>query len=56
MAQLSHGVRLDERDIADLITAYHGVTAASPTAAYGMIPTSVTRLLHIAGVRRTPPT
>jgi uncharacterized protein (DUF433 family) len=48
--------RLNERDIADLVTAYReGVTAASLAADYGLSLTSVKRLLHIAGVRRTPP-
>ena len=49
--------RLDERDIADLITAYReGATAASLATAHGVSLTSVKRLLHIAGVRRTSPT
>jgi 2,4-dienoyl-CoA reductase-like NADH-dependent reductase (Old Yellow Enzyme family) len=48
---------LDERDIADLITAYRdGATAASLAAAHGLNLTSVKRLLHIAGVHRTSPT
>jgi hypothetical protein len=49
--------RLDERDIADLITAYRdGATAASLAAAHGVSLKSVKRLLHAAGIRRTPPT
>ena len=49
--------RLDERDIADLITAYRdGATAASLAAAHDLSLKSVKRLLHIAGVRRTSPT
>ncbi len=49
--------RLNERDIADLLTAYReGVTAASLAAAHGLSLTSVKRLLHIPGIRRTPPT
>ena len=45
--------RLDERDIAELITAYReGATAASLTAAHGVSLSSVKRLLHTAGVRR----
>ena len=49
--------RLDERDIADLITTYReGATAASLAAAHGLSLKSVKRLLHIAGVRRTSPT
>jgi 2,4-dienoyl-CoA reductase-like NADH-dependent reductase (Old Yellow Enzyme family) len=49
--------RLEERDIADLITAYReGTTAASLAAAHGVSLKSVKRLLHIAGVRRTSPT
>ncbi|PZS28300.1 MAG: hypothetical protein DLM61_15145 [Pseudonocardiales bacterium] len=49
--------RLDERDIANLITAYRqGSTAASLAAAHGLSLKSVKRLLHTAGVRRTSPT
>ena len=49
--------RLDERDIAELITAYRdGATAASLAAANGLSLKSVKRLLHIAGVRRTSST
>lgn len=48
---------LDERDIGDLITAYReGATAASLAVAHDLSLTSVKRLLHTAGVRRTPPT
>jgi hypothetical protein len=48
---------LDERDIADLITAYReGATAASLAAAHDLTLKSVKRLLHTAGVRRTSPT
>jgi hypothetical protein len=49
--------RLDERDIADLITAYReGAIAASLAAAHGLSLTSVKRILHIAGARQTLPT
>jgi hypothetical protein len=49
--------RLDERNITELITAYReGATAASLAAAHGMSLKSVKRLLHTAGIRRTPPT
>jgi hypothetical protein len=49
--------RLTERDIAELITAYRdGATAASLAAAHSLSLSSVKRLLHIAGVRRMPPT
>ena len=49
--------RLDEQDIAELITAYRdGATAASLAATHGVSPRSVKRLLHTAGVRRTSPT
>jgi hypothetical protein len=49
--------RLDERDIADLIIAYRdGATAASLATAQGMSLRSIKRLLHTAGIRRTPPT
>jgi hypothetical protein len=47
--------RLDEHDIAELITAYRdGATAASLAATHGVSLRSVKRLLHIAGVRRRP--
>jgi len=49
--------RLDQSEIAELITAYrNGATAASLAAARGVSLSSVKRLLHTAGVRRTPPT
>jgi hypothetical protein len=49
--------RLTERDITELITAYRdGATAASLAADYALSLKSVRRLLHTAGVRRTPPT
>ena len=49
--------RLTEGDIADLITAYRdGATATSLAAAHGLSFKSVKRLLHIAGIRRPPPT
>ncbi|MBV8992364.1 MAG: hypothetical protein JO287_01365 [Pseudonocardiales bacterium] len=49
--------RLDEREIAELITTYHnGATATSLAAARGVSLSSVKRLLRTAGVRRTPPT
>jgi hypothetical protein len=49
--------RLTEREIAELITAYRdGTTATSLAADYAISLTSVKRLLHTAGVRRTPPT
>jgi hypothetical protein len=51
--------RLDEREIAELITAYRNgtttTTAASLATAHGMSLTSVKRLLRTAGIRRTPP-
>ncbi|MGH3874686.1 MAG: hypothetical protein ACRDSR_24825 [Pseudonocardiaceae bacterium] len=48
--------RLDERETAELITAYRdGTTAASLAATHGVSLSSVKRLLHTAGVRRTPP-
>jgi hypothetical protein len=48
--------RLNERDVADLITAYRqGITAASLAAIHDLSITSVNRLLHIAGARRTSP-
>ena len=47
--------RLDERDIAELSSAYrNGATAASLAAAHGVSLSSVKRLLHTAGIRRTP--
>jgi hypothetical protein len=40
---------LNERDLADLITAYRqGTTAPSLTAAHGLSLNSVKRILHIA--------
>jgi hypothetical protein len=49
--------RLDEGDIAELITAYRdGATAASLAAAHGVSLKSVKRLLRTAGVRRTSTT
>jgi hypothetical protein len=49
--------RLDERDIAELITAYRdGATAASLATTHSVSLTSVKRLLHTASVRRTPST
>jgi 2,4-dienoyl-CoA reductase-like NADH-dependent reductase (Old Yellow Enzyme family) len=49
--------RLDESDIAELITAYrNGATAASLATTHGVSPSSVKRLLHAAGVRRAPST
>ena len=46
--------RLDEREITQLITAYrNGATTASLAAVHGLSLSSVKRLLHIAGVRRT---
>ena len=49
--------RLDDHHIADLITAYrNGATAASLAATHGLSLSSVKRLLHSAGVCRTPPT
>jgi 2,4-dienoyl-CoA reductase-like NADH-dependent reductase (Old Yellow Enzyme family) len=47
--------RLDERQIAELITAYRdGATAASLAIIHGVSLSSVKRLLHTAGIRRTP--
>jgi hypothetical protein len=44
-------------DIADLITTYRdGATVTSLAVAHGLSLTSLKRLLHIAGVRRTSPT
>jgi hypothetical protein len=49
--------RLDERDIAELITAYRGgATARDLASAHDLSLSRVKRLLRIAGVRRTPPT
>ncbi|MGH3782837.1 MAG: hypothetical protein ACRDRO_20010 [Pseudonocardiaceae bacterium] len=49
--------RLDEREIAELITAYrNGATTASLATAHGVSLSSVKRLLHTAGIRRTPST
>jgi hypothetical protein len=49
--------RLGERDIAELITAHRdGATAASVAAIHGVSLKNVKRLLHAAGIRRTPPT
>ena len=49
--------RLDEREITKLITAYRdGATAASLATTHGVSLTSVKRLLHTAGVRRSPST
>lgn len=42
--------RLNERDIADLITAYREGAAASLAADYGLSLKSVKRFLHIAAV------
>jgi hypothetical protein len=49
--------RLDERDIAELITASRdGVTAAALATTHGVSLRSVKRLLRTAGVRRAPST
>ena len=49
--------RLDEREIAKLITAYHdGATTASLATTHGVSPSSIKRLLHTAGARRAPST
>ena len=49
--------RLDEREIAELITAYrNGATTASLAAAHGVSLSSVKRLLRTAGIRRTSST
>ncbi|MBV8995918.1 MAG: hypothetical protein JO287_19940 [Pseudonocardiales bacterium] len=46
--------RLDEREIAELITAYRsGATATSLAAAHGVSLSSIKRLLRTADVRRT---
>jgi hypothetical protein len=48
--------RFTETDIAELITAYrNGATADSLAATHGVSLSSVKRLLHTAGIRRTPP-
>jgi hypothetical protein len=48
--------RLDEREIAELISAYReGTTVASLATAHG-VSLNYQRLLHIPGVRRTSPT
>ncbi|MBV9160898.1 MAG: hypothetical protein JO281_04920 [Pseudonocardiales bacterium] len=47
--------RLDERELAELITAYRdGATAASLATIHGVSLSSVKRLLHTAGARRAP--
>jgi 2,4-dienoyl-CoA reductase-like NADH-dependent reductase (Old Yellow Enzyme family) len=49
--------RLTETGITELITAYrNGATAASLATTHGVSLRSVKRLLHTAGIRRTPPT
>jgi hypothetical protein len=49
--------RLDEREIAELITAYrNGATIASLAAAHGVSLSSVKRLLRTAGIRLRPST
>jgi 2,4-dienoyl-CoA reductase-like NADH-dependent reductase (Old Yellow Enzyme family) len=49
--------RLDQREIAELITAYrNGATAASLAANHGISLRSVKRLLHTADVRRASST
>ena len=49
--------RLDDREIAELITGYrNGATAASLTTTLGVSLSSVKRLLYTAGVRHTPST
>jgi hypothetical protein len=49
--------RLDEREIAELITAYRtGATAVSLAATHGVSLRSIERLLHFADVRRAPST
>jgi hypothetical protein len=47
--------RLNERYIADLITAYRQGATASLAAAPGLSVNSVKRLLHIVGAHRTSP-
>jgi hypothetical protein len=47
--------RLDERELAELITAYRdGATAASLASTHGVSPSSVKRLLRTVGARRAP--
>jgi hypothetical protein len=49
--------RLDERDVAELITAYrNGATAVSLATTHGVSLRSVKRLLRSADVRRAPST
>ena len=52
--------RFDERDITELITAYHNgattATTASLTTTHSVSLSSVKRLLRTAGVRRAPST
>jgi 2,4-dienoyl-CoA reductase-like NADH-dependent reductase (Old Yellow Enzyme family) len=49
--------RLDEHEIAELITGYHhGATAASLATAHGVSLSSVKRLLRTACICRTPST
>jgi hypothetical protein len=49
--------RLDEREITELITAYrNGATATSLATTHSVSLRSIKRLLHTAGVRRTPST
>ena len=49
--------RLDEREIAELITAYrNGATAAPLATTHSVSPSSVKRLLRTADVYRTPST
>jgi hypothetical protein len=49
--------RLDERDIAELITAYRdGATTASLATTHSVSLSSIKRLLRTAGVRRAPST
>ena len=49
--------RLDEHEIAELITGYRrGATAASLATAHGVSLSGVKRLLRTAGISRTPST
>jgi hypothetical protein len=49
--------RLDEREIAELITAYrNGATTVFLATAHGVSLSSVKRVLRTAGIRRTPST
>jgi hypothetical protein len=49
--------RIDEREIAELITGYrNGTTAASLATTHSVSLSSVKRLLRAAGVRRAPST